>query len=434
MAFPTNILQQVQTYQRSSLGYLQNLCCFLSNANKKFKDFEKIVDNLGSVVTFDLPPRATTVQGLVASFQPAVQRLQSLAVTQSSNSSFTVTNQERIFNVDKTSQSYMVEFGKAFTQELAASIEIDIAKNATSHVMDQQTGQLQTNSGPYRFFGNGITPIDSYQQLQQAVVNFKNYGAVSEGMKVYLPDTKIPAIVGSGLNQFAPMRNNDIAMSWEVGNFGTPRVDYYQSNLLPIHEAGGVGNRQDLLTVVSTNDPTGANITQITFSGVTVANDPEAVLSGDLLQFQDNVGSFKNMRFLTFIGHTVSDQPVQVRATADAAATSGNVTVNIFPALSVAAGGNQNLNQNILAGMQVKFLPRHRAGLIVGGNAFYLAMPTLPPQEPFPSHAEYDKTTGASIRLTYGTLFGQNQMGLIYDAIWGSTLVPEYSMRLAFPV
>jgi len=75
--FPTNILQQVQTYQRSSLALLQNLCCHISTANTKFKDFDKIQANLGSVVTFDLPPRATTVAGLVASFQPAVQRVQS---------------------------------------------------------------------------------------------------------------------------------------------------------------------------------------------------------------------------------------------------------------------------------------------------------------------------------------------------------------------
>lgn len=70
--FPNNILQTVQTYQRSGLALLQNLCCHISTANTKFKDFDKIQANLGSTVTFDLPPRATTVAGLVASFQPAV--------------------------------------------------------------------------------------------------------------------------------------------------------------------------------------------------------------------------------------------------------------------------------------------------------------------------------------------------------------------------
>ena len=71
--FPNNILQQVQTYQRSSLGLLLNLCCHISTANTKFKDFDKIQANLGSSVTFDTPPRATTSAGLVVSWQPAVQ-------------------------------------------------------------------------------------------------------------------------------------------------------------------------------------------------------------------------------------------------------------------------------------------------------------------------------------------------------------------------
>ena len=52
--FPNNILQTVQTYQRSSLGLLLNLCCFVSTANTRFKDFDKIQANLGSTVTFDL--------------------------------------------------------------------------------------------------------------------------------------------------------------------------------------------------------------------------------------------------------------------------------------------------------------------------------------------------------------------------------------------
>lgn len=47
MAVPNNILQQVQTYQMSNLAYLQNLNCFVSTANTKFKNFEKLTANLG---------------------------------------------------------------------------------------------------------------------------------------------------------------------------------------------------------------------------------------------------------------------------------------------------------------------------------------------------------------------------------------------------
>jgi hypothetical protein len=263
---------------------------------------------------------------------------------------------------------------------------------------------------------------------------FKNYGSVAEGIKVYLPDTVVPSIVGNGLNQFVPHRNDEIAMSWEVGDFGTPRVNYYQSNLMPIHVSGNTGVNQNTLTVVSVNDPTGQNVTQITVSGAT-ASDLNAVFSGDLFSFQDGVTGFTNMRYLTYIGHFISANSVQFRATANAAAnSSGVVTINITPALNWAGGQNQNLNQPIQAGMQILGLPSHRCGGILGGDAFYLAMPQLPEQSPYDTANEYDDDTGCSLRLTYGSLFGQNQTGMIYDETHGSVIVPEYSMRYVIPL
>lgn len=432
--FPTNILQQVQTYQRSGLALLQNLCCHIATANTKFKDFDKIQANLGSDVTFDLPPRFTTTAGLVASFQSAVQRVQTLTCDQANNTSFAVTSQQRIFNLEKGEEDYMRVFGKSAIAELAAKVEGNIALNWASGVTSQLDGTPNVFSGPYRYFGNGTTALSSYQQLAQAIMFFKNYGSVAEGIKVYLPDTVVPSIVGNGLNQFVPHRNDDIALSWELGDFGTPLVNYYQSNLMPIHVSGNVGVNGTTLTVVSTNDPTGQNVTQITFSGAGTS-DASAVFAGDVFSINDGVSGQPNMRYLTFIGHFPSANPVQFRATANAASnSSGNVTISITPALNWAGGQNQNLNNPIAAGMQVSSVPSHRCGGILGGDAFYLAMPMLPEQEPYPTANEHDPDTGAALRLTYGSLFGQNQTGMIYDETHGSVIVPEYSMRFVIPL
>lgn len=432
--FPNNILQQVQTYQRSSLALLLNLCCHLSTANTRFKDFDKIQANLGSTVTFDLPPRFTTAQGLVASFEPAVQRVLQLVADQANNTSFAVTAQQRIFNLEKGEEDYMRVFGKSAIAELANLVEANVAKNWNSSVVSQINGTMNTYSGPYRFYGDGSTPIQSYQQLAQAIMYFKNYGAVAEGIKFYLPDTVIPAIVGNGLNQFVPQRNDAIAMSWEVGDFGTPLVHYYQSNLMPLQVSGDTGVNAQTLTVISVNDPTGQNVTAITVSGAT-DSDANAVYAGDEFQFKDGVSGQPNMRYLTFIGHQPSANPVQVRAVSNAGANaSGNVTINIYPALNWAGGENQNLNNPIAAGMQLLTFPSHRCGGILGGDAFFLAMPQLPEQSPFDTANEYDPETSASVRLTYGSLFGQNQTGMIYDEVHGSTIVPEYSMRVLVPL
>lgn len=433
MAVPNNILQTVQTYQKAELAWLLNSFCFINLSNKKFKDFNNLTANLGDTVTFDLPPRYITYNGLVITQQPSTQRVQSLVCSQAFNTSAAYTDQQFIFNV----REYMDRFGEAAMKELGTNVEADVARNVISGVRinDPQNtgfGSLQTASGPYRFYGDGVTPINSFGQLAQALANFRDFGAADNKTRGILPMTAVPAIVNTGLNQFAMNRNNEMAMSWELGKFSD--CDWYQSNLLPTHVAGNVGINGTTLTVLSTNDPSGANVTQITFSGAT-ASDADAIKAGDLLQFQDGVSGKPNMRFLTFIGHQVCNQPVQFRATADAAADgSGHVTISITPALVWAQNAQQNVNNTIVAGMQVKALPSHKAGLIYSGDQFYMAMPQLPDQNPFTTVNMMDKDSGAAIRHYFGVQFGQNVRSYVRDIIYGSILVPDNCMRLIFPI
>ena len=415
MALPTNFLQQVATYQTSHLAYLLNYSCFIHSANKRFNNFQDFSGNLGDTVTFTLPTRFVSQPSLVANLQPTVQRVQPLVVDQASSVPYGFSAEQYIFNV----KQYMEDFGKGAVAELAVQVESSVAGNAETQ--------------PYRFFGDGLTQINSFGQLANMLAQYRTYGYAHEMIKVYLSDIAVPQIVNSGLNQFVLDRNEEMSMSWMVGNW--QGVDFYQSNLLPVHIAGTVGNLASTLTVVSTNDPTGNNITQITFAGAP-ASDPAAILQHDSLQFVDNVAGQPNLRYLTFVGHKPSAALVQMSATADAGSDGGGlVTVSINPPLcSVAGNQNQNLSFNVVAGMQVSVLPSHRCGLIVGGNALYLAMPKLPDQAPFPTSNKVDSETGVSTRLTYGAILGQNTMGFYHDAIWGSTLPPEYGMKIAFPL
>lgn len=416
MAVPNNILQVVQTYQMSGLAYLQNLAAFLAQSNKKYKNFDRMPANLGDTVTFDKPPRMTTVNSLVAQFQPADQRVQSLTVDQQLSTSYAFTDQQFIFQV----RDYMEQFGKAAVAELGTKVEANIASNCVTNT--------------YRFYGDGITPINSYTQLASALALFRNYGSANGKAKGFISDVAVPGVVSSGLNQFAPERNNVIANSWELGEFS--QCDWYQSNLLPVHYAGTEGNAGSTLTVVSftNNGPQGA-IDSITFSGTSAANDANSVKQYDKFVFQDGVAGQTNLRYLTFIGHFPSSNPVQFQATADAASTAGQqVTVFINPPLQIAPTNNQNLNTPIVAGQQVKVMPSHRAGVIFAGDPLFVAMPQLPMETPYPTGNAVDPETGASIRQYYGSLFGQNMRGMVHDVIWGSTLVDEYSMAILFPL
>ena len=413
---PVNILQQVITYNESNLALLLNSFCFLSIANKKFQKFnDDVPKNLGDTVSFDKPPRFSTTNGLVVSFQAAEQRVQNLVCDQSANVSYEFTAQQFIFNV----RDYMDVFGKSAVAQLGTQVESNVAELA------------ETNT--YRFYGDGVTDINSYLQLAQALAFFRNYGAAKDNTRGILSDLTFPGIVNAGLNQFTINKNNREMMSWEVGKFSN--CEWYQSNLLKTHEAGSNGVAGSTLTVVSTTLDSNGAVTAITFSGASAASDSDSVKQYDKFQFNDGVAGQPDMRFLTFIGQKPSQNPVQFAATADAGSTAGSlVTVTINPPLQSNSGNNQNINHPIVAGMQVSVLPDHRCGLIYAGNALYLAMPRLPDEDPYKTAVAMDPDSGASIRQYYGSLFGQNQRGMVHDVLWGSTLVDEYAMMVALPV
>ena len=437
---PVNILQTVQTYQKAELAWLLNSYVGISKANKKFEDFNDLTANLGDTVVFDTTPRYISYAGLVITEQPSTQRVQSLTCSQAANVAAAYTDQQFIFNV----REYMDRFGISAMKELGAIIESDILRNFVSGVIvnDPQNanfGSPQIHSGPFRFYGDGVTPINSFTQLAQAVANFEDFGAATHDMMSILPVANIPAIVGTGLNQFAMRRNDEIAMDWELGRFAN--TEWYESNLLPTHVSGTIGNTaapNNIMTVVSVNDPTGVNVTSISFTEPTGGTDANAVKAGDLFQFNDGVSGQPNMRFLTFIGHKVTQQPVQFRATANAGTTAGAITVQIETISGVglvwAQNQNQNINNTIVAGMTVTPLPSHRAGILMSGNQFYLAMPRLPDESPFTTVNMTDADSGASIRHYFGSQFGMNNRAYVRDAIWGSTLVSENSLRMIFPL
>ncbi len=440
MGFPTNTGLAVTTFQKSGLATLLNSCAVISTFNKKFLNFQNMTANLGSSVDLELPPRVTVNNSLVWVPQGVALRPATLTVNQSCNFAYPMTAQDLIFTFDKAGESYLPSFAKAGIAEIAATVEADVSRNFISGVINGNInspsyGQPNTLSGPYRFYGDGRTPINSYQQLAQIEADMVDFGVPKSAMfKHYLPVAKVPAIIGSGLNQFAPRRNDMIADSWMIGEFGTPPVHYYQSNLLPIHYSGTTGNLQQTLTLISVNDPTGANVTQLTFSGAS-GTDANAVKAGDLFEFQDGVSGQTNIRFRTFTGHQPSEQPVQFRATANAASDgSGHVTITVTPVLCWVASNIQNLTVPLNPGMQVLGLPDHRAGCMIAGDAGFLAMPRLPSQEPFISATDYDEETGASIRCTHGALLGQNATLFGYDILWDSLVIQEYSIRTIWPL
>lgn len=440
MSVPQNQLVKVQTYQKAELAVMQNDNVHIDLANKKLKDFNDKTANLGDSVTFDLTPRYITYAGLQSTQQPSAQRFQTLKCTQSINIQAAFSEQQFLFNT----RDYMDRFGIAAVAELGAVVESDVALNWVTGGFNnspdhQDFGQRNVDSGPFRHFGDGTTAINSFQQLDQFCRNFEDYGSAKWDYKLVLPSTYISQIVGSGLNQFAQNRNDDLANKWMIGKLG--KYEVYESNMMPEHISGTIGDAAEpnnVLTVVSVNDPTGANVTEIVCTEPTGGTDPDAIKIGDMFQFLD-VSGLPKLRFLKFIGHRPSAQKVQMVATADRGTTAGTVTIKIRTTNEVglcwqANNANRNLNAAIQPGMKIVVRPSHKAGGIMSGSPLYLAMPRRAPMTPYPSVSETDKETGASIMHYWGVLFGQNNMSYVRTSLWGSTMVPENSGRLMFPL
>lgn len=410
-----NFLIDVQTWQMAGLAFLLNEFAFIANSNKKFMNFQNYAGQLGQTVTFEKPPRLTTRNSLVVAFEDAEQRTQSLTVDKQVSTAIQFTSQQLVFN---DIEDYMERFGKASATEIGTQVESDVATLAVS--------------APYRFFGDGVTQINSYFQLAQAIANFKSFGSAVDNVEGYLADLMIPGVINNGLSQFVMRRNEEDARKWMLGEFAG--CEWFRSNLLPLHTAGSEGQANQLLTVVAVVKNADDAVTSITFGGTSAANDANSVRQFDKFQFQDGVAGQPNLRFLTWIGHKPTGLPVQFKATANAASTAGSqVTVTVDPPLKASAGKNQNINNEIAVGMQVRALPNHRAGLIMSGKPMFLAMPQLPDQDPFPTGNAYDEESGVSMRVYKGAVFGQNQNAIVHDAIYGYTAVPENCMSVIFP-
>lgn len=422
-----NILQQVETYNEVNLALLQNSCCVMKLANTTFKDFDKSAPmNKGATITFDRRPRFRTTNSLTITKQSAEQRVLSLTVDQEISTAFDFTESEFLYNIDADFGSantgairmgYLEKFGESAVAEIAAEIESNV-----SEVFQNDT---------YRFFGDGVTDITTRLQLANAVARFKNYGSAKDNIVGILPDTTFPKVIDSGATQFTLDRNNEESMSWELGNYAS--CNWYQSNLLPRHTAGTVGQSGATLTVVSTTKNSDGQITSITFSGAS-ALDSSAILKSDRFQFQDGVSGISNVRLTTFIGHKRSANPVQFSATVNAESNgSGQVTVTPNIVLDPTSSKNQNITQDIVAGMQAKVMPSHTSGIIMAGNPLFLGMPKLTTKDPYKSSQKMDPETGISLRQYYGASYGIDEQGMVIDGIWGKVLESDYAMAFIIP-
>ena len=412
-----NLLQAVETYNEAGLQVLENSNPFIFYSNKKFENYKTANSaNLGSTINFKLRTRFLSNEGtLVATPQDVEQRIQSLTVSEAANIAYSFSDEELIFNVEEDTE----QFVKEAVGELDATVGANIAQVALTNT--------------YRAFGDGFTAIDSDQQYAQAIVNFRNYGAVMQGTKLFVSDVSIPPVISNEQTKFVVSRNNISGNSWEIGSMSG--ANFYSTNLLPTQYAGEVGNGAIELTLTGIS----GDGKTLTFSSA-LPNAPVALAENDILTF-DPPGATNStgLVFLTFTGHIPSRQLVQQRVTADAISDgAGNITVTVTPGLifdPTSANRNVNIDPTTLYGvLNATSLPDHQAGLLFSGNPLFVGMPKLNNLSPFVSAVNMDQGSGAAMRSYYGSQLGLATSLFVNDLIYGKTLVDEMAMRLVYPL
>lgn len=418
MVAPVNVLQAVKTVQQKGLMMVQNFGPVFNRADKRFNNFQTFSGQLGDSVSYIKQARATVVSGtLVQSPQSAVQRIQNLTVNQAFNASEQYTSQQLIFNVDP------LNWEKSWIK----SAIVSIASNLEAYVSNDFTIY------PYRYYGDGNTPINTNLELNTILMRFRNFGSVDLEAQFFLPDFSIPSINNNMLNQFAVDRNNKTANSWEIGKAGM--CNFMSSNKLQRHIAGSEGQASGsgaVLTIVSTTKDAAGQITAITFSGTQSSTDANSIKKGDRFTVSPSSGA----SLLQFVGYGYSVNPIQFMAASDAAASGGQVTVTLstplYPGQSLSDA--ISISTDLTAGMTVSVANSHVAACIYAGAAHQVANPALPDQSPFETGWQTDPQTGASIRVTYSSNpnDGTSRVGL--DTIVGSTMDPDLCMTVCFPL
>lgn len=445
MAAQNNRLISVATYNQANLGKLRNTSNIISTAYKKFENFnEDFSANLGTTIQFSLPYRFNTVNALEFSTQALQQRVDTLTVGQQYSTSAALSDPQRILFFEKGTASpqdtdyYMENFGNDMVNAINTQLETNAASNFISELKQKDAitkiETIDRSTGGYRFYGNGVTPINSQTQLAEMNAFFRAYGCEHEVLNAFFPMIKIPQFLNTFLNQFVPERNEEIARKWMLGNYD--EVDYYKSNLIQKHIAGTVGTLQQTLTVVSVTTDINGDVIGITASGAS-PSDPNAVVAGDMIQF--NTSSNLNLfcEFGSFNQGAPIGIPAQNRIIANAASDgSGNVSISLFRPFHVGSAINDAINivRPIVPGMQFTIPTSHFGGSLHTKRAFLTAMPRLPNQDPFPSSSMYDAEEGTSLLLSWGSVLGQAERIIGLQAISAMKLVPDYAMRVCFPL
>lgn len=451
--YPDNIFKAVETLQPLVVARALSKSALFSMGNRKYNDLQNLPGQLGATMTTQLPTKTVATDGLPVKNQAIKTRYAQITVDQALNASWAVTDPQRIFNLSQ--DGFEKEIGESMSTALAQTAEVRCGLSLNGELpivtYDSEnnpiyTGQKHTDSGATRFFGDGVTPVNTYYQLAQGISQFSEVGDAGEHTLI-VPSVLQATIVNTALSQFVLRRNEKIAVNWYVGEVGDTTI--YSSDKLPVHISGVVGNTttgyspevHGQLTIVSIDGTSQTSdrsfVTQITCTG-SFGNTLDAIKLGDLCQVVDVNSLGDPINMVATYGKNRTQQPVQFRVVADAASVSGTIVLQVTAGHDQLNGipgdPEQYMTKPLAPGMEIWVAPSHRGMYLITGDAFFIANPALPKQTPFPSENKTDSETGANFRLTYGSNINNSTEQFTCASIFYPYMIPSYGYKFLIPL
>lgn len=434
-----NTLQQVVAYATDkSLPVLDASLTLCGLANKRFDNWEEGVSGLrGDVATYRLPSRFSvsstlnwdassgTTDGDFAERRGAIKVGQAARVTH--------------IITDSQLQTYPLE-----------NIQADITDEKMSEIAAKMDADAAVGlaAGGYRWGGLVTVPDAQFStilNLIQAVKKYRNFGGAGAKLNCVLPDVAVARIANAGQSQFVPERNETWATDWALGTLpGAVNTQFFESSHLPIHYSGNIATGfpagATIASVASSTYSTPEGTTEacstIALSGLTVSTT--VVADNDLGEIT-GVSSGTSLKFLQFVGHSISASNPQFRVveggTADGA---GALTIKVVPELIYDATGvdpDRNLNRAIVPGTDKLYVVvSHIRGNLFMDKTFFMANPRLNNKSPFASATKTSPSGELSLRSYYGSPLNVDLTAWTFDARYGFSMPHDYNMILPIPL
>ena len=435
-----NTLVNVEGYlQDNAVHILDNSFCITKTLNPEYEGYDNLQGTLGPKFLVNLPTRTVarkgfgfTANGTDGQFS---QRSMSVTADQEGAAEFPYSD------ID----SALFDKNKGISQAAMSNLT-ELANQFEGFYADK------VSTAGYRFIGSpAVLPgqMQTVQEVTQGDALFESFGCVQGTEKHWImPMVASAKTVSSGLQEFAPKRNNELALNGEIGVLGGVRKTVFcRSNLLPVHTAGtaadnvlNLSSGYTITSVTPTNainpdDANGDNTSTIVLSGMT---NGETILADDMLDI-GVLNAANPLRYLTFSGYHQSETTVQCRVVTGDTVAGGVATILVQPALIFDAtnlNAYRNLNRDIIAGTDtIRFVKSHRSGCLYFGQYGFRVNPLLPDAEPYPSSSIKNQETGIAIRAFYGRAgVGNPFKYFVHESLYGFGAASEGFARVIYPL